>query len=79
MGSRRLSAKNVKLLRTTLFNYIATREEREKYSAELFDMIQSGKLKVNIHKEYKLETESVKQAFADIKSRQTTGKLVVKI
>lgn len=45
----RLGAKNVKLLRPMLSGYLATREETEKYSKELFDMLQSGKIEVKIH------------------------------
>ena len=41
--------------------------------------VDSGKVKVNIHDEYEFSTEGMRKAFADIKSRKTTGKLVVKI
>ncbi|GAC75942.1 predicted quinone oxidoreductase [Moesziomyces antarcticus T-34] len=75
----KLSPKNLKVCRPTLFNYVATREERERYSAQLFELVQSGKVKINIHDEYAFTTEGLRQAFADIKSRKTTGKLVVKI
>ena len=51
----RLGAKNAKVLRPTLFNYIATREEFEQYTNELFDFIIKDKMDVRIHKLYDLE------------------------
>lgn len=73
---RRLSAKNVKLLRTTLFNYIATREELLQYTKELWDFIEKDGLNVKIHDIYPLE--DVKRATEDIEGRRTTGKLLLK-
>jgi NADPH2:quinone reductase len=51
----RLAAKNAKVLRPTLFNYIATREEFEQYTNELFDFIVKDKMDVRIHKVYDLQ------------------------
>lgn len=73
----RLGAKNVKLLRPVLFGYIATREELETYSKELFGLISSGKIKVKVHEEYPLK--DVARAHADLEGRKTTGKLVLKL
>lgn len=73
----RLGAKNVRLLRPVLFNYIATPEELESYSKELFDLIQSGKIVVKIHEEYPLK--DVARAHSDLEGRKTTGKLVLKL
>lgn len=53
--SRRLSPKCVKIARPMLFGYIETREEFESYVKELFNLLQSGQLKVRIHKVYPLE------------------------
>ncbi|KAJ4346075.1 NADPH:quinone reductase [Ascochyta clinopodiicola] len=72
----RLSAKNVKLLRTTLFNYIATREELQQYAKELWGFIEKDGLNVKIHDVYPLE--DVKRATEDIEGRKTTGKLLLK-
>ncbi|KAF4637736.1 hypothetical protein G7Y89_g338 [Cudoniella acicularis] len=72
----KLSAKNIKLLRPTLFNYIYTREEFEKYSAELFDFIIKDKMNVKIHEIYPLA--EVARAHTDIEGRKTTGKLLLK-
>ncbi len=67
------------MCRPTLFNYVTTREERERYSKELFELVEAGKVKINVHDVYGFTTEEMRRAFADIKSRKTTGKLVVKI
>jgi NADPH2:quinone reductase len=72
----RLSSKNIKLLRPTLFNYIYTREELQKYASELWDFITKDGLKVKIHEVYPLE--DVARAHTDIESRKTTGKLLLK-
>ncbi|KAK0567736.1 NADPH:quinone reductase [Tilletia horrida] len=75
----KLSAKNVKLVRPTLYGYVATQEETEKWSAELFELIEQGHLKINVHKEYPFTTEGVRQTQIDLTSRGTTGKLVIKL
>ncbi|KAF2188350.1 NAD(P)-binding protein [Zopfia rhizophila CBS 207.26] len=71
----RLSAKNVKLLRPTLFNYIVTREELQQYAAELWEFITKDKMDVRIHDVYPLK--DVVRAHQDIESRKTTGKLLL--
>jgi len=73
---QRLSGKNVKLLRPTLFNYITTREEFEKYTKELFDFIIKDKLNVRVHEVYPLQ--EVQRAQLDLEGRKTTGKLLLK-
>lgn len=72
----RLSAKNITILRPTLFNYIYTREEFEKYTGELFDFIVKDKLNVRIHDTYPLA--EVAKAQTDLEGRKTTGKLLLK-
>ncbi|KAI5257263.1 hypothetical protein E4T42_01231 [Aureobasidium subglaciale] len=72
----RLTAKNAKVLRPTLFNYIATREEFETYTNELFDFIVKDKMDVRIHNIYDLK--DVASAHQDIEGRKTTGKLLLK-
>ena len=51
----KLSPKNVKLLRPTLFNYISTREEYETYADELFNMMLKDNMTARVHKVYPLE------------------------
>lgn len=72
----KLAAKNVRLMRPTLFNFIATREEFEQYAKELFDLVASEGLDVKVHKVYDLQ--NVKDAHNDIEGRRTTGKLLLK-
>jgi len=72
----RLSPKNVKVARPTLFNYIVTREEFETYTNELFDFILKDKMDVKIHEIYPLE--DVARAHEDLEGRKTTGKLLLK-
>ncbi|KAG9235837.1 hypothetical protein BJ875DRAFT_256473 [Amylocarpus encephaloides] len=72
----KLAAKNLKLLRPTLFNYIATREEFEQYCSELFDFIIKDKMNVKIHEIYPLA--DIARAHADLEGRKTTGKLLLK-
>ncbi|KXL50060.1 hypothetical protein M433DRAFT_141418 [Acidomyces richmondensis BFW] len=71
----RLSAKNARLMRPTLFNYIVTREEFETYANELFQFIEKGQLDIKIHKTYPLS--EVAQAQEDLESRKTSGKLLL--
>ncbi|QVM12930.1 NADPH:quinone reductase [Coccidioides posadasii str. Silveira] len=71
-----LSAKNIKVLRTSLFGYIATQEEFDYYTNELFNMVKSGKLKTRLHKIYPLEQAA--QAHIDLEGRKTTGKLLLR-
>ena len=73
----RLAPKNVRLMRPQLYGYLTQRHELETYTAELFDMVKSGKLNVAIHKVYPLA--DVAQAHNDIEGRKTTGKLLLKI
>lgn len=65
--------------RPTLANYIATPEELETYSGELFDLISKGIVNVRIHEEYNMTAEGIRKAQEDITSRKTMGKLIVKV
>ncbi|KAI9713156.1 MAG: NADPH:quinone reductase [Bogoriella megaspora] len=51
----RLSAKNVRLMRPTLFNFITTHEEFDHYGKELLDMMVKGNIDVRIHEIYPLK------------------------
>ena len=53
--NRRLSAKNAKIARPTLFNYLFTREEFEGYANELFKMMIEDKFNVKIHEVYPVQ------------------------
>ncbi|KAI0113959.1 hypothetical protein GGR51DRAFT_504980 [Nemania sp. FL0031] len=71
----RLTAKNARLLRPTLFNYVTTREEFTGYTEELFGFIEKDGLNVRVHEVYPL-TE-IKRAQEDLEGRKTTGKLLI--
>lgn len=72
----RLSAKNVKLLRPTLFNYVTNREEFEQYACELFEFMIKNKIDVRVHEVYPLKDAA--RAQQDLEGRKTTGKLLLK-
>ncbi|KAI1433019.1 NAD(P)-binding protein [Xylaria sp. CBS 124048] len=71
----RLTEKNVKLLRPTLFNYVSTREEYMSYTEELLGFIEKDGLNIHVHKIYPLS--EVKSAHEDLEGRKTTGKLLL--
>jgi NADPH2:quinone reductase len=65
------------LTRPTLIHYIASREDLEWRTSDLFRWIGEGKLKINIDKIYPLAEAA--QAQRDIEDRKTTGKLILKV
>ena len=62
------------LTRPTLFNYIATREELERSAEELFDMVRSGKVKIEIGQRFALKDAA--EAHRQLEARKTTGSTV---
>ena len=64
-------------MRTTLMNYIVTREEFEYYTGELFKLLKDGDLKVKTYKIYDLKDAAT--AHRDLEGRGTTGKLLLKL
>ncbi|CCH43309.1 hypothetical protein BN7_2857 [Wickerhamomyces ciferrii] len=73
----KLTPKNLKLLRPTIFNYIVEKEEWEFYSNQLRELVESGELNLRIEKTYPLSNYS--QAAEDLEGRKTTGKLLLEI
>ena len=61
--------------RPTLMTYTARREDLEASAAELFDVIKSGKVKIEINQTYALKDAS--QAHRDLEGRKTTGSTVL--
>ena len=61
--------------RPSLHHYISTREELERRSGDVMQMIISGDLKLRIHKTYPLA--EAQQAHRDLEGRNTTGKLLL--
>jgi len=58
---------------------VTTPEEAYYYGTELFKIVESGELKINIHKEYPFTVEGVKQAQEDLVTGKTVGKLLIKV
>ncbi|CAE6458583.1 unnamed protein product [Rhizoctonia solani] len=75
----KLGAKNVKVCRPVVGNYLTEPSEFHQYSLELLDLIKSGKLNIAVHAEYPLTTEGIRQSQIDITGRGTSGKLLVKV
>lgn len=65
------------LTRPTLFHYIAAREELESAAAELFDMVSSGKVKIEIGQRYALRDAA--EAHRALEARRTTGSTVLTV
>lgn len=65
------------LTRPTLFSYIATREELEQSAAELFDMVRSGKVKVEIGQRFALKDAA--EAHRQLEARKTTGSTILTV
>jgi NADPH:quinone reductase len=62
---------SIYVTRQTLFTHIATRESTQAMADELFAVVQSGAVKIQIDQRFKLE--DVQQAHIALESRQTTG------
>ena len=65
------------LTRPTLFHYIATRDELDQAASDLFDVVLSGKVKVEIAQRYALK--DVAQAHRDLEARRTTGSTILTV
>lgn len=63
------------ITRPSLFSYIVHREDLEVMASELFGMVESGKIKININQRYALK--DVAQAHRDLESRGTTGSTIL--
>jgi len=63
----------------SILNYTVTLEERNRYATELWRLVSSGVLKINVHAEYPFTAESVRQAHIDLTTGKTTGKLLIKV
>ncbi|MBS0294981.1 MAG: quinone oxidoreductase [Proteobacteria bacterium] len=63
------------LTRPTLFDYIATTEELDESAAALFEMVGSGKIRIEIGQRFPLD--QVRQAHEALEGRKTTGSTVI--
>ena len=65
------------LTRPTLFHYIATREQLEQSANELFDMVSSGKVKIEVQQRFALKDAA--EAHRALQERKTTGSTILTI
>ena len=65
------------LTRPTLFHYIATHEQLEQSAGELFDMVSSGKVKIEVQQRFPLEDAA--EAHRQLEARKTTGSTILTI
>ena len=73
---RRLGALgSIYLTHPSVSNYIVTRDELLAAANDLFDMVTSGRIKVEISETYPLQ--EAPRAHADLESRRTTGSIVM--
>lgn len=61
--------------RPSLFTHIAKREALEEIAADLFRMVESGKVKIPVNQRYALK--DVAQAHQDLEARKTTGSTIL--
>ena len=78
MPPRRLGALgSIYLMHPSVSNYTATRPELLAAARDLFAMVESGKIKIEISRTYRLQ--DAPRAHADIESRKTTGSIVLMV
>ena len=65
------------LTRPTLFHYVATHEQLEQSAGELFDMVSSGKVKIEVQQRFALEDAA--EAHRQLEARKTTGSTILTI
>jgi NADPH2:quinone reductase len=63
------------ITRPSLFAYIAKREDLDAGAADLFSMVESGKIKIDINQRYALKDAA--QAHRDLEARKTTGSTIL--
>ena len=63
------------ITRPTLFAYAATRSELEAMAADLFEMVGSGKVKIDVRQRYALSDAG--RAHSELESRKTTGSSIL--
>lgn len=61
--------------RPTIMSYTAKRPDLEALGAELFDVVASGKVKIEVHQRYALKDAA--QAHRDLEARKTTGSTIL--
>jgi NADPH2:quinone reductase len=65
------------LTRPTLYHYIATRQQLEQSAGELFDMVTSGKVKIEVQQRFALKDAA--EAHRALQARKTTGSTILTV
>ena len=65
------------LTRPSLFHYIATRPELERSATELFDIVRSGKVKIEIRQRFPLKEAA--EAHRALEARKTSGSTILTV
>jgi NADPH2:quinone reductase len=65
------------LTRPTLFDYIKTRQELEQAAADLFEIVSSGKVKIEVKQRFPLKEAA--EAHRALEARQTTGSTILTV
>jgi len=65
------------LTRPTLFHYIATRSELEQSAEDLFEVVRSGKVKIEVKQTFPLSQAA--EAHRALEARRTTGSTILTI
>jgi NADPH2:quinone reductase len=73
--SELVSRGSLYITRPTLQTYAAKREDLEAMTADLFEMVTSGKVKIDVHQRFPLADAA--QAHIALESRRTTGKTIL--
>ena len=63
------------ITRPTLFSYAASRPELEAMAADLFEMVGSGKVKIDVRQRYQLADAA--RAHTELEARKTTGSSIL--
>jgi len=70
-----LQPKGLFFVRPSMQQYLSTKEELDQAASTMFEKIQSGKVKIEIYKKYKLD--DVVQAHKDLEARKILGPAVI--
>lgn len=65
------------LTRPTMFTYTATREQLEQSAAELFSIVESGKVKIEVQQRFPLKDAA--EAHRELQARRTMGSTILTI
>jgi NADPH2:quinone reductase len=65
------------LTRPTLFHYISTREQLEQSAGEVFEMVSSGKVKIEVKQRFALKDAA--EAHRELEGRKTSGSTILTV